>query len=132
MQIVKSAFTDGFFKPVKPRRCTPRPVEPLNGINKDVCGAKLQPTTVSAYPSDHLCHLVNTQYCCLCLSGSLNPPPAAHPPTPTPMLSPPTHPSTTYPILSPTLRLPPPPSDYLPHPLICVIHIITVTVRRVA
>ena len=35
------------------------PVEPVNGINKDVRGAKLQPTTVSAYPvdCDCLCHL---------------------------------------------------------------------------
>ena len=37
-------------EPVKPRRCTTGPVEPVNGINKDVCGAKLQPTSVSAYP----------------------------------------------------------------------------------
>ena len=26
------------------------PVEPVNGINKDVCGPKLLPITVSAYP----------------------------------------------------------------------------------
>ena len=47
-------------------------MEPVNGI-KDVCGAKLQPMTVSAYPvdCDHLCHLLDTQYCCLCLNGSL-------------------------------------------------------------
>ena len=27
-------------------------VEPVNGISKDVYGAKLLPTTVSAYPAD--------------------------------------------------------------------------------
>ena len=31
-------------------RCTTESVEPLNGINKDAWGAKLLPTTVSAYP----------------------------------------------------------------------------------
>ena len=35
-------------------------MEPVNGINKGVCGAKLQPTAVLAYPvdCDCLCHLV--------------------------------------------------------------------------
>ena len=31
------------------RYCTTGHVEPVNGINKDVCGAKLQPMTVLAY-----------------------------------------------------------------------------------
>ena len=41
------------------------PVEPVNGIDNDVCGAKLQPTADSAYPVDWdcLCHLLNTLYC---------------------------------------------------------------------
>ena len=30
-------------------------MEPLNGINKDVCSAKLQPTTILAYPVDCVC-----------------------------------------------------------------------------
>ena len=61
-------------------------VIPVNGTNKDVCGAKLQPTTVSAYPVDCNClrHLLNTHYCCLCLNGSYNPPSASHPPPPPP------------------------------------------------
>ena len=52
------------FEPIKPCRCTTGPVEPVNGINKDVCGAKLQPMTVSAFPvdCDLLCHLLDTQY----------------------------------------------------------------------
>ena len=68
-------------------------MEPLNGINKDVCGTKLQPTTVLVYPvdCDCLCHLLNTQYCCLFLSGSLNLPPALHPHPPNPL-----HPPTPY------------------------------------
>ena len=36
-----------FLQPVKPWRCTTGPVEPVNGINKDVCGTKLQPTQLS-------------------------------------------------------------------------------------
>ena len=56
-------------------------MEPLNGINRDVCGAKLQAATVSAYPvdCDRLCHLLDIQYYCLCINGSLNPPSASHP-----------------------------------------------------
>ena len=35
------------------------PVEPVYGINKDMCGTKLCPVTVSAYPvdCDCFCHL---------------------------------------------------------------------------
>ena len=62
-----------FLEPVKPSRCTTGPVEPLDGINKGVCGTKLYPTTVSACPVDWdcLCHLLDTQLGCLCLNGSL-------------------------------------------------------------
>ena len=44
----KSAFTEDFFvDPVKPQRCNTEPVRPLDGINKDVGGAKLLLTTTS-------------------------------------------------------------------------------------
>ena len=58
------------------------PVELVNGINKDVCGAKLYPTAVLAYAvdCDCLCHLLNTQCCFLCLNASLNLPLASLPP----------------------------------------------------
>ena len=37
----------------------------MNGINKDVSGARLLPTTVSAYPVDSVsfCHLLNHEKC---------------------------------------------------------------------
>ena len=37
-------------KPVKLWRCTAGPVEPVRGINKDVCGSKLLSMTALAYP----------------------------------------------------------------------------------
>ena len=42
-------------------------MEPVNGSNKDVCGAKLQPMTVLAYPvdCDCLCYLLDTAVCVL-------------------------------------------------------------------
>ena len=82
-----------FFKAVKQCGHTTGPVEPVNGINKDVCDTKLYPTAVLVYPvdCDCLCHLLDTQYCCLYLNGSLNPPSAAHPPLPPPT---PSHPPT--------------------------------------
>ena len=48
-------------------------MELVNGINKDVCGAKLQLMTMSAYPvdCDCLCHLLDTQYFCVCLNDGL-------------------------------------------------------------
>ena len=68
-------------------------MEPVNGINNDVCGTKLQPTSYRLGLSCELrlCQLLNTQYCCLCLNGRLNPPLAAHPSPPHTLL-PPTHP----------------------------------------
>ena len=62
--MAKSAFTEGFFAdPVKPQRCTAEPVRPLDGINKDVGGAKLLLTTTA---DDHRC-----LSCGLCLYLSL-------------------------------------------------------------
>ena len=44
-----------FANPVKQQRCTTEPVGPLDGINKDVYGAKLHPMAVLAYPVDCDC-----------------------------------------------------------------------------
>ena len=75
-----------FADPVKPQRCTTEPVRPLDGINKDVGGAKLLLTTTSVYPVDCtcICPLLKTQHHCLCPNGRCNPPSASHPPPPTP------------------------------------------------
>ena len=72
-----------FANPVKPQRCITEPVGPLDGINKDVGGAKLLLTTTSVYPVDCACFcpLLNTQHHCLCPNGRCNPPSASHPPT---------------------------------------------------
>ena len=93
--------------PVKPQRCTTEPVRPLDGINKDVGGAKLLLTTTSVYPVDCtcICSLLKTQHHCLYPNGRCNPPWASHPP-PTPLLS--------------------------AHPLIHAIPDITVAVKKVA
>ena len=101
-----------FLEPVTPWTCITGPLEPLDGTNKDVCGAKLSPTTVSAYPVDCgcLCHLLDTLYCCVSLNGRVNPPSASQPPPPTP-----------------AAPLPPP-----AHPLIQAICDITVTVKKIA
>ena len=71
-----------FADPVKPQRCTTEPVRPLDGINKDVGGAKLLLTTTSVYPVDCtcICPLLKTQHHCLCPNGRCNPPSASHPP----------------------------------------------------
>ena len=80
-----------FSDPVKPQRCITEPVRPLDGINKDVGGAKLLLTTTSAYPVHCacICPLLKIQHHCLCPNGRCNLPPASHPPPP-PL--PPTHP----------------------------------------
>ena len=44
-----------FADPVKPWRQITGPMEPVNGSNKDMCGAKLLKTTVSAYPVGYVC-----------------------------------------------------------------------------
>ena len=66
---------------VKQQRCTTEPVRPLDGINKDVCGAKLHPTAVLAHPVDYdcWCHLLDTNCCCMRPIGTLNPSSASHP-----------------------------------------------------
>ena len=81
-------------------------MEPVNGINKGVCSAKLYPMAVLAYPVDcnSLCHLLDTHHCCLCLNGSLN-----------------------LPLVS---YSPPQPPASLTHPLIRAISDITVTVKN--
>ena len=49
--MAKSDFTDGLFTTLSNGEDTLQSfVEPVNGINKDVCGAKLLPTIVLAYP----------------------------------------------------------------------------------
>ena len=40
-----------------------------------------RPSWPSPVDCDCLCHLLDTEYCCLCPSGSLNPLSASHPPT---------------------------------------------------
>ena len=52
----------------------------VNGINKDMTGVKLLPTTVVTCAVDwvHFCHLLKTQHCCLWPYGRFNPPPATH------------------------------------------------------
>ena len=94
-----------FADPVKPQRCTTEPVRPLDGINKDVGGAKLLLTTTSVYPVDCtcICPLLKTQHHCLCPNGKCNPPSTSHPPPPPPI-----------------------------HPLIHAIPDITATVKKVA
>ena len=73
-----------FVNPVKPQRCTTKPVRPLDGINKDVGGAKLLLTTTSVYlvHCACICPLLKTQHHCLCPNGTCNPPAASHPPPP--------------------------------------------------
>ena len=86
------------------------PMEPVNGINKDVGSVILLWATVLAYPVDWdcFCHLLKIQHCCFCPTGRYNSPSAAHP-----------SPSFTQP-LSPA------------HPHICTAHDIIVTVKKVA
>ena len=122
-----------FADPVKPQRCTTEPVRPLDGINKDVGGAKLLQTPTFVYPVDCtcICPLLKTQHHCqLCPNGSCNPPSASHPPPP-PRHHPPTRPPLIHarPLYTPTH--PPTPYTRQPtHPLIHAIPDITVTVKK--
>ena len=56
----------------------------LDGINKDMGGAKLLLMATSVYPVDCtcICPLLKTQHHCLCPNGRCNPPSASHPPPP--------------------------------------------------
>ena len=67
--------------PVKPPWCTTWSVGPVNGINKDVTGVRLLPTTVWTCLVDWVpfCHLLKTQHCYLCRYGRFNPPLAIQP-----------------------------------------------------
>ena len=74
-----------FANPVTPCWCTTGHLEPLRGINKDACGAKLLPTTVSAYPVGCVCfvtYCMETQHCCLCTNGNYSPCTCPHHPLP--------------------------------------------------
>ena len=70
-----------FADPVKPRRCITVAVKTVNSINKEMCGAKLLPATVSAYPVDCVCFndSLKTQHCYLSYNGRYNPSPVAYP-----------------------------------------------------
>ena len=96
-----------FANPVKPQRCTKELVRPLDGINKDVGGAKLLLTTTSTY---HVIVPVSVLYrrysitVCVLMEGVTR-------------LWLPTHPTTCIPL---------PPT----HPLIHAIPDITVAVKK--
>ena len=103
-----------FADSVNPQMCTTEPVRPLDGINKDVGGAKLLLTTTSIYPVDCtcICPFLKAQHHCLCPNGRCNPPSASYPPPslPTPV-TPHPHPRPHH----PPPRHPPP--THTPTPL---------------
>ena len=78
-----------FCCPCQPPRCTTGSLGPVNGINKDVSGARMLPTTVSTYPMDWVCfrHLLKTQHHCLCPNGRYNLQLPTHPHRPSDPLS---------------------------------------------
>ena len=81
--------------PVKPPRSPTGYVSLVNGINKDMSGARLLQMIVSTYPVGWVSfgHLLKIQHCCLCPNGGYNQPLATHlPPPPTH----PHHPPTPY------------------------------------
>ena len=54
---------------VKLLRCTKEPVEPVNSINKDLCGTKLLPMTVMAYLVNCACFChIHKDTASLCVS----------------------------------------------------------------
>ena len=55
-----------------------RPVELMESANKNWCGFKLLPMSISTYPVDfvHLIHLLKPQHQCLCFNGRECPPSA--------------------------------------------------------
>ena len=73
----------------KPWKCTAGLVKPVNGIIKDVSGAKLLPTTISAYPAGLVCfyHLLlrHSTTACVLMEGitHLWLPSSQYPPPPT-------------------------------------------------
>ena len=84
--------------PVESSRCTTGSMGLVNGINKDVSGARLLPMTASTCPVDWVFfyHLLKTQHCCLCPNGRYSSLLTTYlPALPTPSHPlPPTHPST--------------------------------------
>ena len=82
LKMAKFAFTEGLCQPCKTTEVHYRAGGALDGINKDMCDAKLHPTAVLAYPvdCDCWCHLLDTHCCCMSPNGTLNPPLASHPP----------------------------------------------------
>ena len=94
-----------FTNPVKLPWCTTESLGPVIGINKDVSGARLLPTTVSTYPEDWVCfcHVLKTRYCCLCPNRRHNPATATHLPPPT--TTSPSQPPTPYNVPSVILQL---------------------------
>ena len=76
-----------FAFPVKSLRCTTGWLGLVNGINKDVSGARLLSITVSTCPVAWVCffHFLKTQNCCLCPNGRYRLLSDTHlPPPPTP------------------------------------------------
>ena len=92
------------------------PVVPMNGINKDVCGAKLWPTTVSAlscglWPFVPLTgHTLYTAVCVLMVA-------LARLRFPTHPCYPPPTPTTLHPLPPSPIHPPPPPPIHPPTPL---------------
>ena len=56
-----------FAIPVRPPRCTIGSWGPVNGINKDVSGTRLLPTTVLTYPVLYNCNIIITITLCYCM-----------------------------------------------------------------
>ena len=54
--------------PFKPPRCTTGSLGPVNGINKDVSGARLLPMTALTYPADESVSVTDwkTEQCKIC------------------------------------------------------------------
>ena len=74
-----------------------RVVKLVNGINKNVCGAKLNSANNCLGLSCGWCLFLRTQHCCLCPNERYNLLLAAHPPLP------------------PTSRTPPSPTTHIPY-----------------
>ena len=95
--MTKSAFTDGFCQACQTVKVHyTGSVEPENGVNKNVCDAKLLSTTILVYPMDYICfyHLLKHSIaaCVLmegvtCLQLPILPYHPLHPP-PTPLYMP--------------------------------------------
>ena len=77
--------------PIKSPRWITGSVGTVNGINRDVSGARLLSMTALTYPVDwvYFCHLLKTQHCCLCPNERYNPPlpPTFLLPIPLPIMS---------------------------------------------